>query len=182
MVKHGFIGDKKLLTDLLAIQNISEIFNQGMHDLLIRSLTVKQHFVEVDPYEAGVRAFLNFGHTLSHALELVHPMLSHGEGVTIGIAFALYVSEQRFNVPLDLEGYLDYLNAYEYPMPLRYDKMDVYFMSMRHDKKNKNDHIRFVLLKQVGEPLKVSLSLSEVASYLTEFMQFLTDWRERRCL
>ena len=61
---------------------------------MARGIEIKSVIVAQDEKETGVRAFLNFGHTLGHAIEaeLGYGNMTHGEGVTIGMLFALKLS------------------------------------------------------------------------------------------
>ena len=58
------------------------------------SATVKARVVGEDERELGVRALLNLGHTIGHAIEFASP-LSHGESVGIGLVAAARISEIR---------------------------------------------------------------------------------------
>lgn len=67
----------------------------ALADLVARCAAIKAAVVTVDPEERrGVRATLNYGHTLAHALEAdsTHA-LSHGEAVAVGLVFALRLAE-----------------------------------------------------------------------------------------
>jgi 3-dehydroquinate synthase len=59
-------------------------------DLVARCAAIKVRVVSEDPEErTGLRATLNYGHTLAHALETVgHHDLHHGEAVAVGLVFA----------------------------------------------------------------------------------------------
>ena len=77
MAKYHFLTGE----DLLALP---------LDERIARCIAIKQAVVEVDPQErTGVRATLNYGHTLAHALEVAgHFDLRHGEAVAIGLVFA----------------------------------------------------------------------------------------------
>ena len=60
------------------------------------SCKVKRHVVEEDPTEQGIRAWLNFGHTIGHSVEKLKDFtLCHGECVAIGCAAAAWMSWKR---------------------------------------------------------------------------------------
>lgn len=63
-------------------------------DLIFRSCQLKARIVELDEKESGLRAILNYGHTLGHAFESVsgYSSLVHGEAVAIGMVLAARVS------------------------------------------------------------------------------------------
>lgn len=74
-----------------------ELFEQADVDkeietIIYRSLLIKKHVVEQDETEQGLRAILNFGHTLGHGIEAVKGItgrrkqgLYHGECVALGM-------------------------------------------------------------------------------------------------
>ena len=80
--------------------------------LLIQSLVKLKRIVEADEFEKGQRAFLNFGHTFGHAIELNEKKLSHGEAVAIGMIFALYLSKQVFKVDFKVQNYICILKTH----------------------------------------------------------------------
>src|SRR6185503_1011123 len=59
-------------------------------DLVAACAAIKAAVVAADPEErTGLRATLNYGHTLAHALETTGAYeLLHGEAVAIGLVFA----------------------------------------------------------------------------------------------
>ena len=63
-------------------------------EVILRSCQLKAHVVELDEKEAGLRAILNYGHTLGHAFESIsgYRDLVHGEAVAIGMVLAARVS------------------------------------------------------------------------------------------
>ena len=64
-------------------------------ELISRAMAVKIGIVEQDPYEKGLRAALNFGHTVGHALEVVSAYrLRHGEAVSIGMVVEARLAER----------------------------------------------------------------------------------------
>ena len=91
VVKHGCIGEPAWWSQLAALP---AGFESSWHTddwtaLLERSIAVKLRVVAEDPLEKGLRAVLNFGHTIGHALESYFlntaDPLTHGEAVAIGM-------------------------------------------------------------------------------------------------
>ncbi|MEJ5226106.1 MAG: bifunctional shikimate kinase/3-dehydroquinate synthase, partial [Anaerolineales bacterium] len=84
VVKHGVIGDPELFA--LCAQGWDAV-QSHLDDVIQRAMAVKIRIVEADPYERGVRAALNLGHTVGHAVEAVSNFtIRHGEAVAIGMA------------------------------------------------------------------------------------------------
>ncbi len=90
-IKHGIIGDPGLL-ELCSSKDWS---GRKLTALVSRAMAVKIGIIEIDPYEQGVRAALNFGHTIGHAVELVSAYrLRHGEAVAIGMVVEARLAER----------------------------------------------------------------------------------------
>ena len=117
------------------------------------------------------------GHTFGHAIELDEKSLSHGEAVAIGMLFALYVSEQQFNIDLGFHTYLTYLKRLNFPLFLKQERAYKYMNYMLHDKKNEQRQIRFVLLKEMNQPVLMTFTEENLRLIL---IQFLSEMKERR--
>lgn len=171
VVKHGFISDESFLQWLM--ENIRTLENWDLDiltELLTRSIQVKAKIVEQDERESGIRAYLNFGHTLGHAIEAEfgYGETTHGEAVAIGIAFALPLSESYFNRKLTYGTYLTYLKSlgFNLNIPQHLPKEQL-IQRMKIDKKSYNDSIHFVLLKEIGDPQLVEISEDVLLKHLS---------------
>src|SRR5690625_1282699 len=94
LIKEAFIADASFLKQLLEL-NIQNISHEMLKEHLFTGIQIKAEIVERDEKESHIRKFLNFGHTLAHALEteLGYGKITHGEAVAVGMLFALKVSE-----------------------------------------------------------------------------------------
>lgn len=127
------------------------------------SLRVKAAVVEADEKEAGDRRRLNFGHTLGHALESV-TRLSHGEAVSVGMAFAAELSVRK--------GFLGRAECARLTrllgrlgLPVAADApVEAILDAVRKDKKRTGDAVRFVFLEGIGRPLVREIPLGELES------------------
>lgn len=175
VIKHGCIRNVAYLAYLR--DNKEALFARDLTVLthvVSESLKIKRKIVEIDPYEKGERALLNFGHTLGHALEKETCFsLTHGEGVSLGCVAALYLSHKR--------GYLSKEECQqterlfqEYGLPIRMRTMqaEAVLEAMKHDKKMDGTSIRFILLENLGHAVidrNVSVSeLNDALYYLLE--------------
>ena len=83
--------DEAVKAGLIADEALFELFEEGdverdIEEILCRALVVKKNVVEQDERDKNVRACLNFGHTLGHAIESASGMdLLHGECVALGM-------------------------------------------------------------------------------------------------
>ena len=94
VIKHALIGDQNLWKKIQGLPaaafSTAEKWNPSAWlDLLEASIAVKTRIVSADPFETGIRALLNFGHTFGHALESyflnTDTPLTHGEAIAIGM-------------------------------------------------------------------------------------------------
>ena len=75
-----------------------QVTRQALAHMVRKSCEAKAAIVGADERESGLRAILNFGHTLGHALEAetgFSDTLLHGEAVALGMVLALKLSAQR---------------------------------------------------------------------------------------
>jgi len=144
-VKHGFISDPSLLAPELWTK-------ENAIPLVRKAVQVKVDVVEVDPFEHGIRAHLNLGHTFGHAIEQVtHYEVQHGEAVAIGIVKAAKLSHKLGMIDGDLVGQIESILK-EIGLPTNIDlDAETWYAAMSTDKKWKNGKSRFVLLTGMGE-------------------------------
>ena len=99
VIKYGVIGDLELFADLEAaagrdatagLANLSAVGPALLQTLLERSAGAKARVVAADEREGGLRAILNYGHTLGHVVEALcgYGTWLHGEAVAIGMVVA----------------------------------------------------------------------------------------------
>ena len=153
--KAGLVGDSSLC-DLLGDLGLEA----PVFEVVERAVAVKARIVTKDEREHGERVFLNFGHTVGHAIEYASP-LSHGESVGLGMISASHVSEKihgfsevdtvsstlhRLGLPTTTEG-LNLARVYDL---------------LKLDKKRDGDGLRMVLLKQIGEPVLNHVDPSDI--------------------
>ena len=89
-VKVGFTHDPKIL-DLIEADPVGATLSTGQHthEIIARSIRVKADVVSGDLREAGDREFLNYGHTLGHAIERVEQFRwRHGAAISVGLVYA----------------------------------------------------------------------------------------------
>lgn len=89
VIKHAIVADARLFEYLEDnLQEFVALDPLAVRYVVARNCQIKAHFVEQDPFDRGVRAVLNYGHTIGHALERAAGdwELHHGEAVAIGIA------------------------------------------------------------------------------------------------
>ena len=144
-LKTGLVGDPELV-DLYCEYGL----DAPLGEVIERAIAVKARTVSQDFREAGVRAILNYGHTIGHAVEVVGG-LSHGEAVAIGMVAAGVVGERTVGFARRAEQ--DDLIA-SLGLPIRSPGVDPAEIDrlMALDKKRDAGGIRFVVLEDIGVP------------------------------
>lgn len=139
---------------------------QARTELVMRSRQVKLEVVAADPLEQGIRAHLNLGHTLAHAIESAQHYggWNHGQAVGFGMRAALRLSQWKLGMDVCWEERL-VTQLLRYELPIRRPELDFQVLPqyLRRDKKNQDGQLRFVLLSAPGQAQVCSeVTLDEV--------------------
>jgi 3-dehydroquinate synthase len=170
VVKYGVIADAKLYIGVEAeVHKLLSADPETLRWVVARCVTAKARLVESDERdEKGVRAALNYGHTLGHAVEtLSGHSIRHGEAVAIGMVFAsrIAVALGLLKKP-DLERQLTLLGRLGLPTESPYS-VDKVIPLMRRDKKAERGSLRLVLPTGIGEePTINTVSEAEIREAL----------------
>lgn len=154
IIKHGLIQDSDYLEKLSTYQReIREKNYAALLWMVAGSCKVKRHVVEEDPTEQGIRAWLNFGHTIGHSVEKLKDFtLCHGECVAIGCAAATWMSWKRGLISeKEKEAAEQLLLDYQLPVRVKGLKPEDIVKTTKLDKKMDAGKVKFVLLKKIGE-------------------------------
>lgn len=155
VIKYGVVLDGSFFEYLE--QNVSAILAME-HECLIRiahsCCKLKARVVELDEKELGLRAVLNYGHTLGHALETLsdYRELVHGEAVSVGMALASHVSMVRgYCSDNDCVRIISLLDKFGLPHtpPPALDKKNI-LDALTKDKKSRNGTISFICNQGIG--------------------------------
>jgi 3-dehydroquinate synthase len=173
VIKHALISDISFYQELHSkISDLSQVKIAYWSEILEKGILVKQAIVEKDERETSVRAFLNFGHTLGHAIEaeMGYGKFTHGEAVVIGMIFALRLSKRKYDIAFSLEEYIKWLKQLDYTCDIPNDlEIERLIDRMRQDKKSINGTIRFVLLQEIGSPVLVEVNEAVIREELGLF-------------
>ncbi|MBN2891727.1 MAG: 3-dehydroquinate synthase [Bacteroidales bacterium] len=154
VVKHALISSENEWNKI-RFSNPEFLDFRFLQNIVEDSAGIKLSFVKSDPEEKGIREALNFGHTVGHALETFLTRkgvdILHGEAVAIGLIAELFLSNRVFTFDFKkLFGIAEYIATYFPSFDLHYDDYEAIYEIMKHDKKNKENKIRFSLLKDIG--------------------------------
>ncbi|MBR1674764.1 MAG: 3-dehydroquinate synthase [Eubacterium sp.] len=154
VVKSALIRDSELFTILEEYkEDLFNVDRNTLMDIVYRCNLVKKAVVEEDPEEKGIRAILNYGHTLGHALEkYMNFKLLHGECVSIGSIMASYISLKKgFITKNDLNRIIAVITRFDLPkLPKDLDVKQIIELT-KNDKKMVGNTVKFILLRSIGE-------------------------------
>ena len=157
VIKYGVIGDPELLADLEAcgaqLASLTSLPAELLQRILVRSAAAKAKVVAADEHEGGLRAILNYGHTLGHVVETLcgYGTYLHGEAVGLGmlaageisLAMGLWIAsdQARQRAVISAAG-----------LPLVWPALDpnAVLACLQGDKKVREGQVRFVLPTGIG--------------------------------
>ena len=160
LIKAGFLGSPELVEKVYEVD-----VNNIDVSLISEAIDIKNNIVNNDFKESSRRMFLNFGHTIGHLIEAdSHHQISHGEAVAVGILKAMQISEKLCglapNVSAKFEQFLDNLQIstnYEFKKNSAQLKE-----LLLNDKKVENSKVKYVLLKNIGEPVLIDYDIRDL--------------------
>ena len=169
VVKSACVGDVPLF-DLLEREADRVRDPSVVAELVSRSAALKIRIISRDEREAGDRAFLNFGHTLGHALEAQggYARLTHGEAVALGMVAALRVGrELGLTEPSTVDRVTHLLARLGLPTDLAAQPVEDALRLLGRDKKRSGSTLRAIFLRRLGEPLVYPIDVGDLrARYL----------------
>ena len=162
VIKYGVIGDRELFEQLEAqasrlpsggLASLQAIGPEVLRLILERSAAAKARVVAADEREGGLRAILNYGHTLGHVVETLtgYTTYLHGEAVALGLLLAGTIARRMNLWSADAEARQRALVAAA-GLPLHLPPLDpeAVLTTLRSDKKVRNGLVRFVLPTAIG--------------------------------
>jgi len=157
VIKYGIIYDAAFFRRLeLGMGKLLRRDRSALADVVARCCEVKAEVVGQDETEGGLRAILNFGHTLGHALEAIsgYGKYLHGEAISIGQIFAARLSAGLLGLPEEEVTRIQMLfKAAGLPteVKLSASQKQRLLAAMQLDKKVSAGEIKFVLARKIGK-------------------------------
>ncbi len=156
VIKYGVIWDEQLFTQLEQAPGLDALETVGdlIDEILLRSCQAKADVVRQDEKEGGLRAILNYGHTIAHAIESLtgYGRVVHGEAVAIGMVAAGEIAVDLQMWPRDCANRQHHLivrSALPTTIPTDLDP-DAIVAALSLDKKVKDGQVRFILPTKIG--------------------------------
>ncbi|MEP6662426.1 MAG: 3-dehydroquinate synthase [Verrucomicrobiota bacterium] len=176
VIKYGIIYDARLFRQIeRALPKILRRDPKILTPIIARCCKIKADIVSQDETETGLRAILNFGHTVGHAIEAIsgYGKYLHGEAISIGQVWAANLSEKLARLPREDSFRIKKLFvAADLPTQIKLSptQQDKLLRVMQLDKKVSDGEIKFVLARAIGKVVfgqKIPLNL--IRESLTDF-------------
>ncbi|GEM_PF-382708 len=148
-IKHSLISDAGYYSFIRSNKKgIRAMEKDLLEHLVSRSCEIKAAVVKEDEKESGIRAILNFGHTIGHAIETASAFsLTHGQAVSVGINAALSVSDVTDDEKADIRKLLSF-----FELPLVYDIQETDLeVCLKKDKKFSKNRYSYIKLDDLGK-------------------------------
>ena len=148
VLKTGLLAGGELWERVRAIENID---SAQLEDIVFACARYKCEVVAADERDAGLRAVLNLGHTVGHAIEAAsgYSRYRHGEAIGLGLLAALRLSGAP-ELRVEVEAIL---GRHGLPVELAPEvEVDAVLEALERDKKRTAEGVAFVLLQTPGEP------------------------------
>jgi len=154
VVKYGMIRDAELLPFLERnIDAVREQKAETLEEIVFRCASIKAEVVSQDEREGGLRAILNYGHTVGHGLEAAggYRRFHHGEAVALGMEAEAIIALEMGIAPLETLAVQNrLLKLCGLPTRTRGLPRRKVLEAMRLDKKTAEGRLRFVLPEAAG--------------------------------
>ncbi len=169
VIKYGIIWDQDLFSQLeraKTLDNLDSLSQELLQTIITRSCQAKVDVVSQDEKEAGLRAILNYGHTIGHAIESLtgYETINHGEAVGMGMVAAGKIAVKLQLWTEEEAKQQDNLIAKVglptgFPKTLEIEKViDI----LQTDKKVKAGKVRFILPTEIGKVIISDRVSSEI--------------------
>jgi 3-dehydroquinate synthase len=156
VIKYGIIYDAGLFQRLE--RDLPKLLRRDPRTLaavVARCCEIKADVVRQDETESGLRAILNFGHTIGHALEAIshYGKYLHGEAIAIGQVAAACLSAQLLGLPArEVDRIESILHHAGLPTQVKLNapQRQKLLAAMQLDKKVSDGEVKFVLARRIG--------------------------------
>lgn len=154
IIKYGIISDETLFTYLeINREKIKSHDLNALQYIIESSCKIKALIVSKDECEEGLRAVLNFGHSIGHVLESLtgYKKYKHGEAVAIGMVAASYISYEMGLCGMEDVGRVrNLIESYDLPVKLPEINIKELLKAIHYDKKVKDKKVKLILMKKPG--------------------------------
>lgn len=167
IIKSAVIRSRKFFASLeKSLEKVKSRDMTVLEEIVFQTATIKARIVEKDEKDSGLRGILNYGHTIGHAIEAASSFqIRHGQAIAMGMVAAARISNKIGILDAnDVARLMNLIKKAGLPAEMPSLNIKEVIEAMKHDKKVRQDRIRFVLLKSIGDAFitdEVSPSLAE---------------------
>lgn len=168
IIKYGLVFDYKIIESIKEILNENPeseerlknmITDERFDEIIFKCSKIKSDIVEKDEFDTGIRNYLNFGHTIGHAIEKVlgFKNISHGQAVSLGILCSIDIS---ISLGFIKDSYKkELLNLYKLlklPVRISSENADAIVKAIHFDKKITEGRTKFIILKKINDAIVIN--------------------------
>jgi len=154
VIKYGVIKNAELFEYIeKSLYDILQLNHNALLKIIATSCQIKANVVEEDEKEKHLRAILNYGHTIGHAIETVtnYKKYRHGEAVAIGMLYATRIAiDMRLADNTVFERQLSLIKRLGLPLQTGLKPEEI-VKTLYADKKVIAGRLRFILPTKIGE-------------------------------
>lgn len=154
-MKYGVALERELF-DYMAgnVARLNARDKEAVQHIVAASCRIKSSVVERDEREGGLRAVLNYGHTIGHAVETLagYGTFKHGEAVAIGMAQIARISCLKgLCSRAELDAITSLITEFGLPTAMPDFPLSAYREIIEHDKKKRDDGVNFIFNRGIGD-------------------------------
>lgn len=165
VAKYGFIADERILELIEAdVQIATDPKSEVFLEIVERCVAIKARVVANDFKEAGEREYLNYGHTLGHAIEHAERYKwRHGAAIAIGMVFVAELARIAGRLSdADVDRHRSVFGLLGLPVSYSAYRWNQLLETMQRDKKARAGSLRFVVLDAIGKPTIMTAPTNEM--------------------
>ena len=162
IIKYALISDYDLYCHLNEFGK-----NFDMEYVISRCVEIKSDIVSADEFDSGTRQFLNYGHTVGHAIEaLSNFSVSHGSAVAAGMTIVAKAAAEKGLCPIScFEDTVKLINKFFLPTETNYSATEIANVT-KNDKKRKGGKITFVVPENIGKCVLKTFLIEETENFV----------------
>ena len=164
----GVFIDPEVLSTLGHRGSVESILEHA-ESIISHSCLVKRDHVAADELDNGIRLYLNFGHTIGHAIEATagYGQVMHGEAVSMGMVQLSRVAEEKGLMPKGISQQIEEM-CRKFGLPVTYENWDkeALYQALTHDKKARGTSLKLVIVPELGQAAIHQIPLQEMKDFL----------------
>jgi len=157
VIKYGVIADGKLF------KSFEKPIKDQLEDVIARCVEIKRDIVAQDEFEKSVRKFLNFGHTIGHAIELLSRYeITHGSAVAAGMAIITRTAaKMKICDDACMHDIIKTIKLYDLPVNTTYDAASL-AKACLSDKKRDGGKVTMIFPEKIGKCVMKDIKVEEL--------------------